>query len=94
MGYLMIGMALGQACLAIGLSWIASRYPVRDWADYRAKVELPLWFAILPALTAAGVGVHMWLSRHKDRTCPWVGLGWIVLVANIIALMLFMTTTL
>ena len=94
MGYLMIGMALGQACLAIGLSWIASRYPVRDWADYRAKVELPLWFAILPALTAAGVGAHMWLSRHKDRTCPWVGLGWIVLVANIIALMLFMTMTL
>jgi hypothetical protein len=41
-----------------------------------------------------GVGVHMWLSRYKDRTCPWVGLGWIVLVANIIALMLFMTMTL
>ena len=76
--------------LAIALSWVASRYPLRDLEEYRSKVELPLWFTILPFLTAAGVSVHMLSSRHIDRACPWVALGWLILLANILALMLFM----
>ena len=90
----MIAMTLGQVALAIALSWVASRYPFKDLEGYRSRVVLPLWFTILPLLTAAGVSVHLWSSRHIDRTCPWVGLGWIILVANILALMLFMTMTL
>lgn len=89
----MIAMALGQVGLAIALSWVASRYPLRDLEEYRSKVELPLWFTILPLLTAAGVSVHMLSSRHIDRACPWVALGWLILLANILALMLFMEMT-
>jgi hypothetical protein len=89
----MIAMAIGQAFLAIVFSWIASASSLKNLDDYRTKVELPLWFAILPTVTALGVSVHLWLSRHVDRACPWVNLGWIILAVNIVALMLFIQMT-
>lgn len=93
LAYLMIAMAVGQVFLAVAFSWIARTPAPKTWEDYRTKVEMPLWFAILPAVTALGVGVHVWLSRHVDRACPWVSLGWMILAVNIVALMLFMQMT-
>jgi hypothetical protein len=90
--YLMIVMAIGQALLLISFAWIASASALRP-GDYRTKVELPLWFAILPTAVAISVGIHMFFSRHVDRTCPWVSLGWLVLAANIGALMMYMLMT-
>jgi len=89
----MIAMAVGQALLAIALSWIASSSSLNNLDDYRAKVELPLWFAILPAATALGVSIHLRFSQHVDRACPWVNLGWMILAVNIAALTLFMQMT-
>lgn len=91
--YLMIAIAVGEVLLTIAFSWVASTSSLKSWEDYRVKVELPLWFAILPATTTLGVSVHLWLARHVDRTCPWVSLGWIILAVNIVALMLFMQMT-
>lgn len=85
-------MAVGEALLAIALSFAASVSGLKDWQLHN-KVELPLWFAILPALTAAGVSIHLWSSKHVDRTCPWANFGWIILAANILALILFMQMT-
>jgi hypothetical protein len=85
----MIGMAVGQVLLVLAFSWIArSASPLAE--DYRAKIEMPLWFAILPALTAVGIAVHLWFFRHVDRACPWVSLGWLILAGNIGAFMLMM----
>lgn len=91
--HLVVAMAVGQACLAILFSWIASRSSLSELEDYRTKVELPLWFAILPALTTIVITIHVWTSRHVDRACPWISLGWIILTVNIVALMLFMQMT-
>ena len=85
----MIAMAVGQVLLALAFAWVASASSLKG-DDYQTKVELPLWFAILPAATALGVSVHLWFFRHVDRACPWVGLGWLILGANIFAFMLFM----
>ena len=90
LAYLTIAMAVGQAFLAIGLSWVASTSSPKTAYDFHSKVELPLWFAVLPAVTAVGLGVHLKLSRHVDRACPWASLTWIILAANIVALTLFM----
>ena len=89
LAYLTIGMAVGQVVLAIGLSWIASTSSAKTAYDLHTKVELPLWFAVLPAVTALGLSIHLWLSRHVDRACPWAGLSWIILAVNIVALTLF-----
>ena len=91
--YLMIAMAVGQILLVVALSWIAAASSPKDWEDFRIKVELPLWFAILPTVTALGLSVHLRVSRHVDRTCPWAHLGWLLLAVNIVALMLFMQMT-
>ncbi len=93
LAYVMIAMALGQVVLAILFSLFASASSPKNWEDYRTKVEMPLWFAILPALTAVGVSVHLWVSRHVDRGCPWASLGWILITVNIVALMLYMQMT-
>ena len=92
LAYLMIAMALGEVCLAVAFSWSAS-VSMPAWADYRTKVELPLWFAAVPAIMAVGVSIHVWLARHVDRRCPWVNLGWLLLAVNIVALMLFIQMT-
>lgn len=89
----MIAVAVGQVFLVLAFSWVASRLLPKTSYDFHTKVELPLWFAILPAVAAFGVSAHLWLSRHVDRTCPWAALGWIMLAANVIALMLFMQMT-
>lgn len=89
----MIAMAVGQALLAIAFSWAASISSPRTLDDFHTTVELPLWFAILPAVIASGVTVHLWSSRHVDRACPWINLGWLILAVNILALMLFMLMT-
>lgn len=86
----MIAMAIGQTLLAISLSGVASVLSSNRFDDFHSKVELPLWFAVLPAVTALGVTVHLLLARHVDRTCPWANLGWLILAANIVALTLFM----
>ena len=86
----MIAMAIGQALLAIAFSWVASTSLPTSRDEFHATVELPLWFAILPAMIASGVSVHLWSSRHVDRACPWANLGWLILAVNIFALMLFM----
>lgn len=88
--YLTIAMAVGQALLAIGLSWVASTSSPKTAYDFHMKVELPLWFAVLPAVTALGLSVHLRLSRHVDRACPWASLSWIILAVNIVALTVFM----
>lgn len=87
--YLMIAMAVGQVLLAVSFACIASASLLKP-GEYRTKVELPLWFAVLPAAIAIGVSLHLSFSRHVDRACPWVSLGWLVLAANIGAFMLFM----
>ena len=93
LAYLMIAIALGEVLLAGAFSWVASASLPKHFEGYRTKVELPLCFAVLPAVVALGVGVHLWLSRHVDRACPWVSLGWIILAVNIVALMLFIQIT-
>lgn len=92
LAYLMIAMATGETFLALALSLAASMSSLKSW-QIHGKVELPLWFAILPALTALGVSLHLRSARHIDRTCPWASLGWIILAANALALMLFMQMT-
>lgn len=87
--YLMTAMALGQVLLALAFAWFASASPLQP-DDYRTKVEMPLWFAILPGVTALAVSIHLWFFRHVDRACPWVGLGWLILVANMFSFMVFM----
>lgn len=93
LAYLMIAMALGEMCLAVAFSWAARVTLPSHWADNRAKIELPLWFAVVPAMLAVGVSIHVWLARHVDRRCPWVNLGWLLLAVNIVALMLFIQMT-
>ena len=93
LAYLMIAMAIGQALLAITFSGVASVFSANRFEDFHSKVELPLWFALLPVITALGVSVHLFFSRHVDRTCPWTNLGWLILAANIVALALFMQMT-
>lgn len=90
LAYLMIAMAVGQVALVIALSWVASTSSLKDWEEYRAKVVFPLAFALLPAAMALAVSVHLRSTRHVDRTCPWVSLGWLILAVNIVALTLFM----
>ncbi|HYX46018.1 MAG TPA: hypothetical protein VE820_04255 [Sphingomicrobium sp.] len=93
LAYLMIAMAIGQVLLAIAFSWLACASAPEHWENYRARVEMPLWFAILPTATALGVSVHLWFFRHVDGKCPWANLGWLVLAVNIVALMLFIQMT-
>jgi hypothetical protein len=82
-------MALGQAILALALSFSASLATVRSWEDARWRIQLPLWFAIVPLLAGLGLILHVRLCRHVDRECPWVGLAWILLGLNLIALIFF-----
>lgn len=86
----MVAMAVGQALLTIAFSWVASTASPKSSDEFHTTVELPLWFAILPAVIASAVTVHLWSSRHVERACPWVNLGWLILAVNIFALMLFM----
>lgn len=64
LAYVAIAMAVGQIFLAIALSWVASTSSPKTGYDLHTKVELPLWFAVLPAVTALGLSTHLWLSRH------------------------------
>jgi hypothetical protein len=91
--YLMIAMAVGQAAFALAMAWTASTSSLSNGEDYHSKVEVPLYFAVLPFAIALGLGAHLYFARHVDRGCPWVSLGWLLLGLNILALIVFTQST-
>lgn len=87
--HLAIGLAIGQGLFALALSWTASLSNLASSEQYRWRVELPMLFSIVPLLTAVGMVVHLLSSRHVERSCPWLGLAWMLLFLNMLALILF-----
>ena len=88
--YITIGAAVGEVMLPVALSWVASLSLLSGSEQHHLRVHVPLFFAILPLLAGVAIIVHLGCCRHVDRSCPWIGLAWLLLAFNILALALFM----
>lgn len=84
--YVTIGMAFGQAILALSIVLVSSFRTIKPWAE---RESLPVWLAIMPLAVGVGLILHMRLCRHVDQGCPWIGLGWLFLTLNLAAIVTF-----
>ena len=91
--YLTIGAAVGEVMLPVALSSVAGLSVLSGSEEHHLRVHAPLFFAIVPLLAGIALIVHLGCCRHVDRACPWIGLGWLLLGLNILALALFMQMT-